>query len=85
VPHTRYAARQRGALCTFHGHPALVLLAPSTAMGTVSTTTYFLTAIPLLLLLLLLLYFSLRSGAVVILTSAARNGGEVRITEAERP
>jgi hypothetical protein len=29
--------------------------------------------------------FSLRSGAVVILTSAARSGGEVRITEAERP
>jgi hypothetical protein len=28
---------------------------------------------------------SLRSGAVVILTSAARSGGEVRITEAERP
>jgi hypothetical protein len=27
----------------------------------------------------------LRSGAVVILTSAARSGGEVRITEAERP
>ena len=32
-----------------------------------------------------LLHFSLRSGAVVILTSAARSGGEVRITEAERP
>jgi hypothetical protein len=28
---------------------------------------------------------SLRSGAVVILTSASRSGGEVRITEAERP
>jgi hypothetical protein len=27
----------------------------------------------------------LRSGAVVILTSATRSGGEVRITEAERP
>jgi hypothetical protein len=29
--------------------------------------------------------FLLRSGAVVILTSAARSGGEVRITEAQRP
>jgi hypothetical protein len=29
--------------------------------------------------------FLLRSGAVVILTSASRSGGEVRITEAERP
>jgi hypothetical protein len=29
--------------------------------------------------------FSLRSGAVVILTSASRSGGEVRITEAQRP
>jgi hypothetical protein len=31
------------------------------------------------------LHFPLRSGAVVILTSATRSGGEVRITEAERP
>jgi hypothetical protein len=36
---------ERGALCSFHGHQALVLFAPSTVIGTVSTTTCFLTAI----------------------------------------
>ena len=41
VPHARHAARQRGTLCTFHGYPALVLFAPSTAIGTDSTTTCF--------------------------------------------
>ena len=48
-------------------------------MGTVITTTSIPERSPLLNL------FLLRSGAVVILTSAARSGGEVRITEAERP
>jgi hypothetical protein len=39
--HHRQGRAERGALCTFHRYPALVLLAPSTAMGTVRTTTCF--------------------------------------------
>ena len=38
APQARYAARQRGALCTFHGHPVLVVLALSSFMGTDSTS-----------------------------------------------
>ena len=114
VPHVR-AARQRGALCTFRGHPALVLLAPSPVIGTDSTSNHAARQRgalgsfhrhPALVLLapspvswygqhphlfflqrfrIRLPSWALRSGAVVILTSAARSGGEVRITEAERP
>jgi hypothetical protein len=68
---------KRGALCAFPGHLHWFSLAP-TVIGTVITTTTIPDRPPLLEL-------SLRSGAVVILTSAARSGGEVRITEAERP
>jgi hypothetical protein len=54
--------------------------APSTVMGTDSTPAFFL----LRFRLTSSSTFRLRSGAGVILTSAARSGGEVRITEAER-
>jgi hypothetical protein len=70
--------RGSGALGTFPGHMRWFLLAPSPVMCTVTTTRTIPDWSPLL-------SFSLRSGAVVILTSAARSGGEVRITEAERP
>ena len=77
----RVMHRQAWGPRTFRGHPAPVLFAPSTVMGTVSTTACFFfdsgLANPS--------WASLRSGAVVILTSASRSGGEVRITEAQRP
>ena len=63
-------SRGTGLVCTFHGH----------GYGQ-HHNLFFLPRFrvdPVL-------SFSLRSGAVVILTSAARSGGEVRITEAERP
>ena len=77
----RVCRAERGDLCTFHSYRHQVLLAPSTFMGTDSTTTCFFLRFRIVSPPAL----SLRSGAVVILTSASRSGGEVRITEAERP